>query len=193
MQRQRKGQPSISYTKDREAHFSGPKGPRRSSCGDPRCKQFPTPRPIGFLTALYNEVSPVYDDFSFNTIVGPRFQAGYKANVKSLTPQQGQLASGEVEYLTVDSGACDSVSHPASFPNTHSEKTDEYGKVYGACGGEAVQNIGTKHPVLLTKEGKLVKHTFQIGNKITKHLLAVSKLCEQGLSVHFGPAPAYES
>ena len=65
------------------------------------------------------------------------------------------MCSGEIEYLTIDSGACDSVAHPASFPNTDNIKNNELGKVYGACGGEAVNNIGTKRSTLLTKEGKL--------------------------------------
>ena len=34
---------------------------------------------------------------------------------------------------------------------------------------------------------------FQVGDKITKSLLAVSKLAESGAGVWFGPAPAYES
>ena len=101
----------------------------------------------GFLAALYQGVSPNANDIqlkteTLNTIVGPRFDGGFKASVKNPAPP-GKYCSGAVEYLTVDSGACDSAAHPASFPHAKDIRSQEYGKLYGACGGEAVQNIGT--------------------------------------------------
>ena len=45
-----------------------------------------------------------------------------------------------------------------------------------------VTGSGTKH-----------RYTFQVGDKITKPLLAVSKICERKKAVFFGPAPKFES
>ena len=80
------------------------------------------------------------------------------------------------------------MAHPSSFPNTSAVKTDEYGKVYGACGGEFVTNLGCKTVKCLTRNGKTFDAKFQVGNKITKNLLAVSQLCSMGFSVIFGPS-----
>ena len=54
--------------------------------------------------------------------------------------------------VTVDSGACVSIAPPHAFPNTvlHS-KNAAYGKIYGACGGEAVRNVGEKRVEYDTK------------------------------------------
>ena len=68
-----------------------------------------------------------------------------------------------------------------------------YGKSYGACGGEAVRSIGAKHLSCVSGSGVKHKYTFQVGDRITKPLLAVSKICEQGQAVFFGPGPKYES
>ena len=95
--------------------------------------------------------------------------------------------------ITVDSGACDAVCPPNAFENTPLNKNNrEYGKSYGACGGETVFNIGSKELTCLTESG-ISKYTFQVGDKLTKPLLAVSKICEAGKGVWFGPAPNYDS
>ena len=64
---------------------------------------------------------------------------------------------------------------------------------YGACGGETVLNVGSKTPNLTTSKGPDHSYTFQVGDKITKTLLAVSKICEKGKMVIFGPGPEYKS
>ena len=47
--------------------------------------------------------------------------------------------------VTVDSGACDAVCPPHAFKNTPMNTNNhEFNKSYGACGGEAVKNIGCK-------------------------------------------------
>ena len=95
--------------------------------------------------------------------------------------------------LTIDSGACDAVCPPHSFSNTSlNVHNKEFGKPYGACGGETVRNIGSKAVTCLTNGG-VSDYVFQVGDKLTKPLLAVSKICEQGKAVFFGPGPAYES
>ena len=52
--------------------------------------------------------------------------------------------SGAITRATVDSGACTTIAPPSAFPNTPMHATPKVGKVYGACGGEAVTNIGSK-------------------------------------------------
>ena len=54
-------------------------------------------------------------------------------------------------------------------------------------------NIGVKKVNCMFNEGFNKNLEFQIGDKITKSLLAVSKLAQSGAGVWFGPAPAYES
>ena len=63
-------------------------------------------------------------------------------SVSGLPP--GWAVSHEVTFTTVDSGACDSVAPPISFGNTEREKHEDYGKKYGACGGETITNLGVK-------------------------------------------------
>ena len=84
-------------------------------------------------------------------IQGPIHPEGYRDSVL-VDRSLGIATSKDVEYLTVDSGACDSISHPAAFPNTKTKFTSEHGKSYGACGGETVVNMGTKTVRCLTKE-----------------------------------------
>ena len=88
----------------------------------------------------------------------------------------GYLTSESVEYLTIDSGACDSIAHPAAFAKTPIKQTPESGKHYGACGGETVTNMGEKTVQCVTRSGKIIKSKFQVGNKITKNLMVVSQL-----------------
>ena len=71
--------------------------------------------------------------------------------------------------------------------------TIEYGKCSGACGGETVKNIGEKNVGFVSGSGTIHKYDFQVGDKITKPLLAVSKVCESKKGVFFGPAPEYRS
>ena len=96
--------------------------------------------------------------------------------------------AGAVTRATIDSGACTTIAPPSSFPNTPIHWTPKVGKVYGACGGEAVKNIGNK-TVNYQASKKDFKIEFEIGDKITKPLIAVSDLCGRGNAVFFGPGP----
>ena len=57
----------------------------------------------------------------------------------------------------MDSGACDSIAVPSSFPYTKTEFKNEYGKRYGACGGEEVVILGTKRVRCHTNEGHIIE------------------------------------
>ena len=106
---------------------------------------------------------------------------------------EGWSRASAVEYVTVDSGACDAIVPPQVFSNTKTTKHAEYGCTYKACGGEVVTNIGQKSVNCKFNEGFSKTLDFQVGDKIIKGLLAVSKLAQSGAGVWFGPAPAYES
>ena len=54
------------------------------------------------------------------------------------------MVSSNTHEVTVDSGADDSVVPPHMFNNADTVRTHEFGKTYGACGGETVTNIGQK-------------------------------------------------
>ena len=94
--------------------------------------------------------------------------------------------------ITVDSGACDSIAPPSAFKSTPIEKHSEVGQKYGACGGETVTNIGVKNVTLKT-HNKNIKIPFQIGDTITRCLLAVSTLASIHAGLWFGPAPDFDS
>ena len=95
--------------------------------------------------------------------------------------------------ITVDSGACESIVPPGMFPLTPKRKSDGIGKLYAACGGETVMNVGQKHVRFQTADGKSKHITFELGDRITRGLLAVSTLTAQGAGVWFGPAPEHAS
>ena len=81
-----------------------------------------------------------------NHIQGPRFR------VKSNIPKSGSTAE-HVHTVTVDSGACESIAPAKDFSNTQLTTSVETGKIYGACGGEVVKNIGCKNVQYMTREG----------------------------------------
>ena len=56
-----------------------------------------------------------------------------------------------------------------------------------------MRNIECKHFECVSRSGNKHKYTFQVGDRITKPLLAVSKICEHGKAMFFGPGPKYES
>ena len=56
-----------------------------------------------------------------------------------------------------------------------------------------MKNIGSKQVKCLTGSGTIHEYTFQVCDKITKPLLAVSKICESGKGVWMGPGPKYEA
>ena len=57
--------------------------------------------------------------------------------------------------------------------NTAAVRTREFGKTYGACGGETVTNIGQKTIECLVND-EVRSVDFQVGDKITRGLCAVS-------------------
>ena len=95
-----------------------------------------------------------------NQIAGPIHKNGFTTTDKP-PKTHGYNVSKVVEYLTVDSGACDSIAHHSAFPNTNTTVAHEYGKIYGACGGEAVQNMGTKEVHCVTNNGKYSNLSFK--------------------------------
>ena len=79
----------------------------------------------------------------------------------------------------VDSGACTAVLKPHSFPNTDIKQTILSGQAYRACGGNEVRNLGEKRVAVLDSEGHIMSDIdVQVTDKVTRLLLAVSKLCE---------------
>ena len=79
------------------------------------------------------------------------------------------------------------------FKNTPTKKHKEFGSVYKACGGENVINIGMKSVKCITKEGDIRTLSFQVGDLVTRGLLAVSQLASLGAGIWFGPGPQFES
>ena len=98
-----------------------------------------------------------------------------------------------VEVMAFDTGACTSIGPPACFPNTPIKHTEDTGKKYGACGGNAVTNIGTKFITFTPDNNKIQKITMQTGDKITRSLLAGSDVTAAGNMVVLGPGPKFES
>ena len=96
---------------------------------------------------------------------------------------KGLVVSNKSQYVTVDSGACDSIIPPNMFNNTTTVRTHEFGKTYGACGGETVTNIGQKSVKCLVNNNNVKRIDFQVGDKITRGLCAVSKIAESGAGV----------
>ena len=152
----------------------------------------------GFCRALYPEVSPPSNDENdqntINSIKGPKFRNKFEfSKLPGELTKGGALVHSAVTTVTVDSGACDNIGPPKAFPNTQIEQTDESGRVYGACGGEAVTNVGCKQVTYQTSENRVKTAEFQIGDKITKPLLSVSKEASLGKGIWFGPGPKFES
>ena len=118
-----------------------------------------------------------------------------KSNSKNhkISDKKGNFRVGEITRATVDSGACTTIAPPSSFPNTPSFWTPKVGRVYGACGGEVVKNIGTKTVNYETENHMNYSIDFEVGDKITKPLIAVSEQCSRGRGVFFGPGPKFEA
>ena len=151
---------------------------------------------MGFSGALFHEVSPCdsKQNPAINQIVGPKTIKSKIIKIPNgKTGTHGLIGAPRPTRTAIDSGACDSIIPPTAFPNTVIDKSNDIGKIYGACGGEGVTNLGEKAVEFITKEGIISKITYQIGDKITRPLTAVSQLAAQGKGVWFGPAPAYES
>ena len=121
-----------------------------------------------------NGVSPATKSYQLSQVV--QNLKIHRNLMKHVDCPQGLVAHRETIGLTVDSGACDAVCPPHSFSNTHlNTRNSEFGKPHGACGGETVRNIGSKTVKCLTSGG-VSNYVFQVGDKLTKPLLAVSKI-----------------
>ena len=136
-------------------------------------------RPAFPLSAL--SLAQIIRGTPLNKLINVFKTAEIKGNARKITP------------VTVDSGACDSIVPPPMFPNTPIKKHNEVGRTYGACGGETVTNVGVKDVRCLMSDGSSKSLKFQVGDKITRGLLAVSQLASSGAGVWFGPGPEYES
>ena len=78
------------------------------------------------------------------------------------------------------------------FKNTPLSKSSDQGRTYGACGREAVTNLGCQHVKCAMHDG-IHTSPFQVGDRITRGLLVVSQLASLGAGIWLGPAPAYKS
>ena len=129
-----------------------------------------------------------------NEIVGPKYKKNIyiKSDIDEIKTMKLRVSQTPIS-TAIDSGACDSIIPPSVFTNTPIAQSKEMGRSYGACGGEEVVNLGTKKVKALTKEGKIIDIQYQVGDKITRPLTAVSQLAAKGMGVWFGPGPKFES
>ena len=78
----------------------------------------------------------------------------------------------------------------------HGKHSDD-GRKYAACGGETVTNLGLKAVKCLlpsdSNDNIIKTINFQVGDLVTRGLLAVSQVCSMGAGVWFGPAPDFRS
>ena len=96
-------------------------------------------RNLQLLEDKPNGVRPTVSQHTISEIVKQKTNSNRVCNHKSDT------VSPTCTLITVDSGACDAVAPPQTFVNTELNTNDRgIGKVYGACGGEVVRNIGCK-------------------------------------------------
>ena len=83
--------------------------------------------------------------------------------------------------------------------NTPNKKHGNYGSTYAACCGETVTNLGVKSVQCLIpseSDNHASIHkvlNFQVGDLVTRGLLAVSQLCDVGAGVWLGPGPEFKS
>ncbi len=82
---------------------------------------------------------------------------------------------------------------PAMFHNTKVVKHSEFGRTYAACGGETVTNLGVKNVKCMLSNSEIKSMPFQIGDRVTRGLLAVSQLAALGAGTWFGPGPNFDS
>ena len=132
-----------------------------------------------FSGALFREVSPGLETQQDNTVINQiHGDSGHRIkdiNIPEKLPK-GWGAGAGYETAAIDSGACDNIAHPSAFPNTKIEHNEQTGRKYGACGGNAVTNIGTKHVTFATEEHIVKSIKFHIGDEITHALVVVSSV-----------------
>ena len=88
--------------------------------------------------------------------------------------------------IMMDSGACDCVAPPGTFPGIPIMQTtaSRDGLEYTAAGGHRIPNLGMCRPVVFTVDGECNAMAFQMA-AISKPLGAVSKFEEAGYEVRF--------
>ena len=143
---------------------------------------------ISALNHIENQIS---ETAAVSQIVKSAAKPQETARVAGLPPHL--VATHVAEFVTVDSGACDSIVPPSMFKNTPTRRHEEFGRTYAACGGETVNNIGLKNLKCLLDNGDIRNIPFQVGDKVTRGLLAVSQLADLGAGIWFGPGPDFES
>ena len=94
--------------------------------------------------------------------------------------------------IMVDSGACDCVAPPDTFPGIPVVATtaSRDGLEYTAAGGHKIPNLGMSRPVVFTTDGDCNAMTFQIA-AISKPLGAVSKFVKAKHRVVFDEPVSY--
>ena len=80
--------------------------------------------------------------------------SGFELNQISRENGKVSDAAESSTNITVDSGACESIAPQCMFPNTPMKHSPSVGKLYGACGGETVKNIGIKSVCFATAAGQ---------------------------------------
>ena len=92
----------------------------------------------------------------------------------------------------MDSGACDCVAPPDTFPGIPIVETNlsRSGLEYTAAGGHKIPNLGMSRPVVFTTDGECNAMTFQIAS-IAKPLAAVSKIVGKNHRVVFDEPKSY--
>ena len=86
----------------------------------------------------------------------------------------------------VDSGAADSVANPGDFPESPVQESpgSKEGMCYYLADGSPVPNEGQQQVRAVTEEGIDIGTTFQ-SCKVSRPILSVSRMSEQGNEVHF--------
>ena len=94
--------------------------------------------------------------------------------------------------LTVDSGASDTVVPPTVCPAAKLMTSGEkFGIEYEIADGSSIENLSEKHCLMKTQEGEAdanMEMKFQVVD-VSKALLSVHRVCEQGHAVLFSNGP----
>ena len=97
----------------------------------------------------------------------------------------GGVPQGERISITIDSGAAESVMPKLQcqdYPILPGEWT---GAQYGTADGGIITNLGERTLVMDLQEGSTKGMLFQVGDKVTKPLGAVSRIADKGNRVVF--------
>ena len=105
---------------------------------------------------------------------------------KQLCPVEKSLTHrGERMDITIDSGAAESVM-PVSKCEDYPLKSGAWtGSEYGTADGGTIVNLGERLLIMDLKDGTTKGMQFQVGDKCTKALGAVSRIADKGNRVVF--------